>query len=441
MKGDFSRFTFDKYKNYIGLLRQQGHVLLDSDWNEQTLIWIENYTQFARDILGDFAIPVGPNEITGDNSSALGITKFSVDSAGIIDFKILKGKAYISGYPFYIRRDTSFRNQPDYPEPASPNINGDIIVYLEAWLKTVNYIDDGIIREPILGGPDTCLRAKLIPQVKAVSGKNIDDPDQAVEFLRKMYPMNTVTLSIKFDHSGRQIPLSFGEIEPKGGYSIQNLHLRLELHKGVTQNGKVSEGVKWSDENCATVVPMLKIQGPNSIIIDEPEAISGSSFSEGDWVEIGNLVTELHRQGGQMTRITGIKQIDSGHLIELDSNIHPLLTRSGLGARPGPGINLAPRVRRWSGYLSPITFDKNINVSKGIKAVFHGSGKNPDIIPGDFWTFAIRDRDYNKKYAPQKATADGVAIHRYPLAIVKYKGHEKSPVIIDCRKFIKPLAE
>lgn len=441
MKGDFSRFTFDKYKNYMGLLRQQGHVMLDSDWNEQSQIWIENYHQLTRDLLGDFAIPVGPNEITRDNTSALKIGKFTVDSAGIFDFKISRGKAYIAGYPFYIKKDISFKNQPDYPEPVSHAIEGHILIYLEAWLKTVNYIDDDFIREPILAGPDTCLRAKLIGQVKAVSAGTIQNRDRAIEFLRETFPDSMNTLSIKFDHSGRQIPLSFGEIEPKGGYSVQNLHLRLEMHRGATADGGFSEGVKWSDENCATVVPILKIKGPNSIIIDEPEAISGSFFSEGDWVEISNLVTELHRQGGQMTRITRIKQIDSGHQIELDSNVHPLLTRRGLGARHGPGTDLAPRVRRWSGYLSPVTFDKNINVGKGIKAVFHGHGKNTTITPGNFWTFAIRDREYNKKYAPQKAAPDGVTVHRYPLAIVEYRSDARSSEIIDCRKFIKPLAE
>jgi hypothetical protein len=440
MKGDFSRFTFDKYKNYMGLLRQQGHVLLDSDWNEQSLLWIENYRQLAADILGEFAIPISPNEITRDNSSALKISKFTMDSAGIPDFKISRGKAYIAGYLFILRKDTSFRNQPDYPEPDAPGIDGDIIVYLEAWLKTINYIDDDFIREPILGGPDTCLRAKLIGQVRAVSAGKIADPQEAADFIRKTYPENMATLSIKFDHSGRQIPLSFGEIEPKGGYSVQNLHLRLELHRGTTSNGGLSEGVKWSDENCATVVPILEIKSPNSIIIDEPEAISGSFFSIGDWVEIGNAVTELHRQGGQLTTIIKIKQIDSGHLIELDSEIHPLLTRRGSGARSGSGFDPAPRVRRWSGYASPLTFDKSINVGKGIKAIFYGPGKSPDIVPGDFWTFAIRDRDYNRKYAPQKASPDGVKVYRSPLAIIKRTGRDKFDEIIDCRKFFKPLA-
>ena len=36
MKGDFSRDTFDENKNYSSVLMQQGRVMLDADWNEQT---------------------------------------------------------------------------------------------------------------------------------------------------------------------------------------------------------------------------------------------------------------------------------------------------------------------------------------------------------------------------------------------------------------------
>jgi hypothetical protein len=437
MKGDFSRFTFDKYKNYIGLLRQQGHVLLDSDWNEQSFLWIENFRQLTRNILGDFAIPLAPNEITENNSSALKISRFSVGSGGVMDFRISRGLAYIAGYPFVLASDTTFRNQPDFPEPMSPEIKGDVLVYIEVWQKTVNYIEDSFIREPILGGPDTCLRAKLVGQVRAISSKGLDNCDEAIAYLKELFPANSITLSVKIDYSGRQIPLSFGEIEATGGYSVQNLHMRLELHRGMISNGGFSEGIKWSDENCATVVPVYKTVSPDSLLIEEPEAVSGSFLNKGDLVEIGNRITESHRQGGQMARIKDIKHMDEGHLVELDSDIHPLLARSRTGS--GSRIELALRLRRWSGYVSPLMPEKPINLGKGIKATFHAPGKNMDIIPGDFWTFAIRDRDYNKRYFPQKSPPDGVLIFRHPLAIIKQTGKGQFGNTIDCRKFFNPL--
>src|SRR5215831_1042457 len=38
MKGDFTRFTFDPKKGYTNVLKQQGRVDLDADWNEQSAI-------------------------------------------------------------------------------------------------------------------------------------------------------------------------------------------------------------------------------------------------------------------------------------------------------------------------------------------------------------------------------------------------------------------
>jgi hypothetical protein len=53
MKGDFSRIRYAPEKHYTRVLKQQGRVDLDSDWNEQSLIfdrldrkkaWIEIFT-------------------------------------------------------------------------------------------------------------------------------------------------------------------------------------------------------------------------------------------------------------------------------------------------------------------------------------------------------------------------------------------------------------
>jgi len=96
-------------------------------------------------------------------------------------------------------------------------------------------------------------------------------------------------------------------------------------------------------------------------------------------------------------------------------------------------------LRRWSGYLSNISPEKSINLGRGIKAIIHYPGKKPEIIPADFWNFAIRDRDYNKKYFPQNSPPDGVRVFRYPLAIIRQGGKRRSAAIIDCRKFFKPL--
>lgn len=57
MKGDFSRWTFDRKKHYNAVLKQQGRVDLDADWNEQTAI--DNYLArvTTRDVVGPCGVP------------------------------------------------------------------------------------------------------------------------------------------------------------------------------------------------------------------------------------------------------------------------------------------------------------------------------------------------------------------------------------------------
>ncbi|WP_455392364.1 DUF6519 domain-containing protein [[Eubacterium] cellulosolvens] len=52
MKGDFSRVTFNKKKNYNSVLKQQGRVALDSDWNEFADILTHHRRIRTRDIVG-----------------------------------------------------------------------------------------------------------------------------------------------------------------------------------------------------------------------------------------------------------------------------------------------------------------------------------------------------------------------------------------------------
>ena len=176
------------------------------------------------------------------------------------------------------------------------------------------------------------------------------------------------------------------------------------------------------------------------MIAEEVEAVTGESLKEGDWVEISNFLTEHHRQGGQMARIKAITDDETGLQLTLDSEIHPLLRRFQIGGRSRPKYPLSPRLRRWSGYISPASARTVYDLGRGIKATFHETGKKQDLRPGDYWTFAIRDRDYNIRFAPKKAPPAGVKVFRHPLAIIKFKGKNQISRIIDCRRFFEPIA-
>jgi hypothetical protein len=440
MRGDFSRFTFNPLNNYLSVLKQQGRIDLDADWNEQAEIGSEILRQLTADILGQFAVPLGPNEITPDNSRTLAITDFTIGKGGVIDFKIGHGIAYVGGYQLRLPVEYTYRSQADLPEPEMPTADGDLLVYVEVWKKSVNYIDDELIREPALGGPDTCLRAKAVGQVKVITVSGIADPHGAFEYLSNIPKNSNMTLTLGMDQSAFQIPLGFGEIEPAGGPIPGNLHFRLELHRGITSNGTASEGLKWSDENAAVMARIIRNIDNKTFLVDEPEPIIGESFKADDWIEISNSASELRRQGSQITRISNIENVEEGVMITTEREIHPMLVRRKNGGREGLHLELSPRLRRWSGYISPLASKTVYDLGQGVKAIFGLPERKHFFDPGDYWTFALRDRNYNKMFAPQKALPSGICKHRHPLAIIRRAGKRQAGDIIDCRRFFKPIA-
>lgn len=58
MKGDFSRKTFKKEKNYSGVLKQQGRVSLDADWNESIDIIAHQRQTRTADTIGVCGAPI-----------------------------------------------------------------------------------------------------------------------------------------------------------------------------------------------------------------------------------------------------------------------------------------------------------------------------------------------------------------------------------------------
>ena len=57
MSFDASRFTFDAWNDYLGVVMQQGRVQLDSDWNEWVAEVMRRLQAGTVDILGTAAVP------------------------------------------------------------------------------------------------------------------------------------------------------------------------------------------------------------------------------------------------------------------------------------------------------------------------------------------------------------------------------------------------
>ena len=184
MNGDFTRDTFDAAKHFSRVLMQQGRVQLDADWNEQTSILLRYLRILAADILGPYAGPAdamgfdlitkGPNAnaridaIEPDPTRADALKKRVTDG----DVVIGTGRYYVHGVLVENLRAITYTEQPGYPfseETTLDNLqNKALFAYLDVWERHITYVQDDRIREVALGGPDTCTRAQVVWQLKAL---------------------------------------------------------------------------------------------------------------------------------------------------------------------------------------------------------------------------------------------------------------------------------
>src|SRR2546425_11689263 len=104
MKGDFTRFTFDPTKRYTNVLKQQGRVDLDADWNEQSAI----DTYLDR---------ISRMDLSGVESGAPSLKPgFEVTvPAGGGDLNISEGRFYAKGIICELFQPTPYLTQPFLP--------------------------------------------------------------------------------------------------------------------------------------------------------------------------------------------------------------------------------------------------------------------------------------------------------------------------------------
>jgi hypothetical protein len=178
MKGDFTRRTFDPTRHFTTVRMQQGRVQLDADWNEQADIREYRDETEALDVIGRCGAPL--------DAAAFGIVldlaaldpaekaflagldpKFDTIAAG--DFVLTPGRYYVDGILCESEHAVPYTRQPDLPglKPLSTK-KGFTIVYLDVWQRHLTYLDDPLLRETALGGPDTATRSKTVWQVRSV---------------------------------------------------------------------------------------------------------------------------------------------------------------------------------------------------------------------------------------------------------------------------------
>ena len=96
MRGDFSIWRDERRQNFNGVLHQQGRVLLDADWNAQTVITNDWEDTAARDIIG-----AGVAGVPADAPISFKITAAAV-AGGELDLTVSPGRVWADGLLAYL---------------------------------------------------------------------------------------------------------------------------------------------------------------------------------------------------------------------------------------------------------------------------------------------------------------------------------------------------
>ena len=170
MKGDFSRQTFNPKKHYSSVLMQQGRVQLDADWNEQQAIDRYRDETTSLDVIGACGAPM---DDAGFGISTDGKTLFISQGRMYVDGILCENDHDALDYMDQVQFDLPYRARGQTTTPTVPQLLADAkanaaMVYLDVWQRHLTVLDDDLMREKALGGPDTTTRIKTIWQVRVL---------------------------------------------------------------------------------------------------------------------------------------------------------------------------------------------------------------------------------------------------------------------------------
>jgi hypothetical protein len=478
MKGDFSLYRFDATKHFNRVLKQQGRVDLDSDWNEQAAIGQHLLRTLIVDLLGPHAGPRGQAGFGVIDWDALTEEerKWLQDhglAPALGDFLIGAGRYYVDGLLVESEAPVSYRNQPAWHPPLA-EAGHKYLAYLDVWERHITYIEDDGIREVALNGPDTCTRVKTVWQVKLLDAAKPGGgaADEAIEAIKKKLaaargaltreekkenpdPRKIAELKRQIAQLERELEQlqaggeagdepdpevsCAGLLEPLRNVEFAPMRARLEpveaeedpcvlppesRYRGLENHLyriEIHRGSDNAEGNPAT----FKWSRENGSVVtrwlgssqNEIEVASSRGLEPGQWVELTDDTADLRGEAGPLVKIT---QID-GNLLSVESA--PAFSQSLVN----------PKLRRWDqkGHKE-LTLDDGairiqageaeqgwIEIEDGIEVQF-GLGA---LRTGDYWLIPARvvtgDIIWPQKEGKAAALPPmGIQHHYAPLAMI-----------------------
>ncbi|MFX0205560.1 MAG: DUF6519 domain-containing protein [Candidatus Hodarchaeota archaeon] len=436
MRGDFTRWRFDKKHNFNGVLHQQGKVLLDSDWNDQV-----NITMNWQDQLGDDVIGLDVVAIPISSYDGFKVTSVEEINEEEIKIQVNPGRAWINGVLVYLEHPEDIISFPakGVKRIATPLFGQDpisdynrAVILLEVWREELNaFQETNLLLEPALGGIDTTERVLNSFAFKFHKLTNEEKCGDIKDIIKNYKD--------ELDGRGRlTVKLADVSVWPyvvEGSYSaLEHRLYRIEIAK----TNRSGNWFKWSQNN-GKLVGIGSFEGTDRKRIKievNQQAINYASFTTG-YLEATRYNTE---KGHWETFYGANVDLLSENYLRINELEAPYLDEYNNGT--------SFFFRLWNG-IEPIddymkTYAVELKDRCGIKLKFHnGSISNP-FRPYDYWTFPVRLNQTSEVDFPNSDLPQGRVYHLAPLAIIQCEGScFNSPPSVkhihDCRAKFQPL--
>jgi hypothetical protein len=322
-------------------------------------------------------------------------------------------RAYLGGIAATQVRDVLYSQQADPNDPPlAPPPPGAVrkdLVYLDAWIEPVTYIEDPELREVALGGPDTATRLRVRQRVRVAQGGGMPSGNG----------VGRGTLTTGGSYTDRANRLYLVEVDTAGDI-------------GPLGNAGTAT-VRWSEDNGSTIQRVIEALPPGSTKVKVEDA---SAFLPGDLILIRK---EFGYEEHQISSIQGntitLQQATGAQLAQLPA-------AAGDASFTTFAVSDRPKIQRWNAFRVPIVADPNdstlsasINLSHGVTLQFGGHA----FRKGDFWTFRTRylAGDDTSGISPTSrietldfALPSGVVHHYTPLALLIRDPDMLSPELV-----------
>jgi len=460
MNGDFARVTFDSTARFSRVLLQQGRILLEADFNEQSAI----HHHFLRSLVIDL---IGRHWRAGDSFT------LSANAQGTADFTISPGHFYVDGILCENDAACTYTTQPwpYFPEAEQEPATAGGIAYLECWERHVCALQYPGLRDVALGGIDTASRAQIVWQVRTANQPWIDARLSRVLGalqlrLASAKPADQPPVQLVIDHV-RQTQATFtqalanfpgaaadcaiagdmldalnaarplmraravhnaAEDDPcalsadAAFRSRENQLYRIEVHDGGLADGHAT--IKWSRENASVVFAIRgtpKLDAQSNAITVGLESLGHdhrTGLCEGQWVELTGDAFEFTPVAPPLGQVSKIDRTRQTVTIQLQQKTTVDFAHCTLLKRwdQHDGVNA-------EGVLQVVESNGSgwMALERGVEVQFRVGG---DYRTGDYWLVPARvaSRDVGWPQAadgPAAVPPHGVERHRAALAYFK----------------------